>query len=794
MNINGTLADDTLNGTPDADLISGQQGSDLVFGRDGNDLIYGKQGDDKLYGNEGNDTVYGGKGNDTVYGGKGEDQLFADSGDNLLYGNEGNDTLNGGKGNDVLHGGKDNDSLFGNLGNDILYGDKGADTLTGGNGNDTFFIGKNTGGPQLSDADLIVDYTEGEDVIKLKNDVAFDDLKIYVGTGINAGYTIIQDDVTGNYLAVLQGENRLTIADASGVVSVTPKLLTTPTPATTPTPVVTTPTPQVTTPTPATTPTPTTTPTPVVTTPTPVVTTLTPVVTTPTPVVTTPTPVVTTPTPVVTTPTPVVTTPTPAVTTPTPAVTTPTPAVTTPIPAVTTPTPVVTTPTPVVTTPTPVVTTPTPVVTTPTPVTPTPPVIPQLPTPPVPNGFSIKFDYRYDTTGFFNDPSRKAALEAAGKIWQDVIKNDFPNPPIGISGTITHPITGLAQNVIFDSQIDDMVLFVGGQSPVFSSPNANAAGQLVSGLTIRYDSIRQARPLADIFGSISFDSAINWFFDPTPSTVSDIPVTQADFIGVAVHEIGHSLGFYPGTQGTGPNSLNVNGGNPIPFMPGGNPHIDQNFRIDGQSPVMSPSAGGRFPTRADLAILADKGYQIPSLAGYISQEKPPIATQNPNNFSGTDGNDTIDLLGGNDAAFGYEGNDLLFGGDGNDFLDGGVGNDSLIGGVGNDNLLGNEGNDVLFGGDGNDFLQGGVGNDSLIGGAGQDYFVFNTAQDVLIGQDVIYSFSVAENDVIQIQGSGLTASTVLSQVNSTGKITFGSGGQLTVFSDSPLTASNLIVS
>ena len=438
------------------------------------------------------------------------------------------------------------------------------------------------------------------------------------------------------------------------------------------------------------------------------------------------------------------------------------------------------------------VTTPTPVVTTPTPVTPTPPVIPQLPTPPAPNGFNIKFDYRYDTTDFFKDSSRKAALEAAGKIWTDVIKNDFPDPPIGISGTITHPITGQPQNVTFDSQIDDMVLFVGGQSPVFGGPPQAVAGRLVSGQTVRYDGIRQARP-GDIFGSISFESSLNWFFDPTPTTVNDIPATQNDFISVAVHEIGHSLGFYPFTQGTGPNALNVNGGNPIPFMPGGNPHIDQNFRIDGQPAVMSPGAGGRFPTRADLAVLADKGYEIPSLAGYISRERPPIATQNSDSFTGTDGNDTIDLLGGDDVAYGYEGNDLLFGGDGNDFFDGGIGNDSLIGGAGVDNIVGKEGNDVLFGGDGNDFLEGGVGNDSLIGGAGQDYFNFNTTQDVLIGQDVIYSFSVADKDIIQIPGSGLTASTVLSQVNSTGKITFASGGELTVFSDAPLTASNLFL-
>ncbi|PSB09584.1 hypothetical protein C7B69_22260, partial [filamentous cyanobacterium Phorm 46] len=242
---------------------------------------------------------------------------------------------------------------------------------------------------------------------------------------------------------------------------------------------------------------------------------------------------------------------------------------------------------------------------------------------------------------------------------------------------------------------------------------------------------------------------------------------------------------------------------PIPFQqftqPNGDvfvgPHIDQNFTIDGRKPIMGTSSSNlRTPSRADLAVLADIGYQIPSLAGYVSQEKPPIATQNSDSFTGSDGNDTIDLSGGNDSAFGYEGNDVLFGGDGNDFFDGGVGNDSLIGGAGVDNIRGKEGNDVLFGGDGNDFLEGGVGNDSLIGGAGQDLFIFNTAQDVLIGQDVIYSFSVAENDRIQIQGSGLTASTVLSQVNSTGKITFASGGELTVFSDVPLTASNLFVS
>ncbi|GET41562.1 hemolysin-type calcium-binding region [Microseira wollei NIES-4236] len=94
-------------------------------------------------------------------------------------------------------------------------GNLGADTLTGGAGNDAFVMGRRfdtpgfrtTGGPTLTDADWILDFTSGEDVIELIGGLTFEELNIFSGNGAYAGNTIIQDKGTGEYLAILQGVN-----------------------------------------------------------------------------------------------------------------------------------------------------------------------------------------------------------------------------------------------------------------------------------------------------------------------------------------------------------------------------------------------------------------------------------------------------------------------------------------------------------------------------------------------------------------------------------------------------------
>lgn len=165
-----------ITGTVERNILTGSSEADLIFGLDGDD---------------------------TIQGGGGEDNI---------NGNQGADIINGGEGNDILRGGKDNDILSGDLGNDILYGDLGSDTLTGGAGKDRFVMGRRssavtTGGRQIADADIITDFTVGEDVIALGRKNNFEDLSIRQGKDELADSAIIIDLVTGQFLAILTGVN-----------------------------------------------------------------------------------------------------------------------------------------------------------------------------------------------------------------------------------------------------------------------------------------------------------------------------------------------------------------------------------------------------------------------------------------------------------------------------------------------------------------------------------------------------------------------------------------------------------
>ncbi|MCU0565272.1 MAG: pre-peptidase C-terminal domain-containing protein [Oculatellaceae cyanobacterium Prado106] len=242
--------------------------------------------------------------------------------------------------------------------------------------------------------------------------------------------------------------------------------------------------------------------------------------------------------------------------------------------------------------------------------------------------FNIQFDYRFDTQGWFT-PERRATLEAAARIWESIIVNDFPDVPAGTpTPYVLNPETGEYAGVgsIFttDGAIDDLTIFVGsrefgGNTLATGTPSGNFTNEN------RYVG-SQFQPW---IGSVSFDRDTDWFFDPTPTTDNDIPWFQNDFLSTAVHEIAHVLGFNRSANAfrsqvangafVGANAIALNGGNPIPLQSGG-AHILDGYEFGGSGETLmdptSSSGGRQLPTMLDAAILNDLGYQINYSATY----------------------------------------------------------------------------------------------------------------------------------------------------------------------------------
>lgn len=501
----------------------------------------------------------------------------------------------------------------------------------------------------------------------------------------------------------------------------------------------------------------------------------------------------------------------------------------------------------------------------------------------------IEFDYSFDTNEFFKNSNRRAALEKAGEIWSSLINDSFENIPAGVEFTIQNPTTGEAETIILEEEIDDIRIYVGANTSPFagnstgekllhssdhhltgcccchcsateedivnlsqpgilspenlSRDNLGVLAQArVDGTDIVGDNAQ--RRISDNFrdegavtdfepwaGTISFNSQIDWDFSLENPSDSKI-----DFIGVALHEIGHILGvgtapifdvLGAGENFNGFNSLAVNNGNPIPLEEDLG-HVKEGF--NGNTVLLDPTknSGRNLPTNIDLALLADIGYEID---GFTPQgSTPAIATateelifgsiigdridglQGNDQLQGGIGNDTLQGGEGNDILFGENDRDLVFGGNGDDQLQGNAHGDTLQGNAGNDTLFGQEGNDILFGNGNNDELQGGLGDDTLIGGSGNDSLTGGNnelmgkdGRDLFLfeannGQDQIRDFVVDDDKIMVAANLGFANGTeLLNQVTSIGvdpdgrpvsKITFSPENTLTIFHDNPLTADN----
>jgi hypothetical protein len=239
--------------------------------------------------------------------------------------------------------------------------------------------------------------------------------------------------------------------------------------------------------------------------------------------------------------------------------------------------------------------------------------------------FSIKFDYRFDTLAFFT-AERRAALEAAGALWANLIHDDFPTLPKGTGIRLKNP-ENRDEDVWVNSieeDVDDLIVFVGTSEAISGLGRGGPSGTtqtddpvLAAALATRRDG-SNFEPWA---GSISFKASSNFFFDQTPATADDIPDQASDFITTAAHELGHVLGFSSGcaallalTSGStfiGPTAQAVYG-SPVPLVTDLG-HFQEGLKSDGTETLMDPgmAAGTRIaPTRLDRAVFIDIGYDI----------------------------------------------------------------------------------------------------------------------------------------------------------------------------------------
>lgn len=154
-----------------------------------------------------NITRVGNADDNRLVGYSGSDRLKGENGNDQLIGNPGDDLLIGGRGDDRMEGGTGDDLLKGKSGSDVLIGDAGFDRLRGNAKQD--FFGVQVG----KDADLILDFQDGQDRLALSDSLEFDQLTI-VKSG---NQTQIQLSETGELLTSL---NRVapTAIDASDFV------------------------------------------------------------------------------------------------------------------------------------------------------------------------------------------------------------------------------------------------------------------------------------------------------------------------------------------------------------------------------------------------------------------------------------------------------------------------------------------------------------------------------------------------------------------------------------------------
>jgi hypothetical protein len=264
---------------------------------------------------------------------------------------------------------------------------------------------------------------------------------------------------------------------------------------------------------------------------------------------------------------------------------------------------------------------------------------------PVQAAVEVSIDYRFDSSGFFNNLPARLALEKgiqhiASKL-QDQLLAITPGPtPFGFANefdaTFQNPSTG-ASTQVEDLTVpaNTLILFVGARDLPNNTLGQGGPGGFGGSGTADFLQIVRRRgqgvttganavDFAPWGGTLTFDSLTDWSYD---TSSNDPGGTKHSFISVVEHEFGHVLGI--GTapswdnkvlaaEGdlffTGSASVASNGGN-VPLEDDAHwaddvsSFVGPNSQLAVMNATLTQGTRRRF-TELDFAALTDVGWEV----------------------------------------------------------------------------------------------------------------------------------------------------------------------------------------
>jgi hypothetical protein len=243
------------------------------------------------------------------------------------------------------------------------------------------------------------------------------------------------------------------------------------------------------------------------------------------------------------------------------------------------------------------------------------------------------FDYSFDSSGFFNDPQRRAILNLAGQILgshlYDSLTPITPSPGNTWTASIDNPATGVPVGLPnLDIPANTLLIYAAGRDYQGASVGEGGfGGESASGSSSWLDTVAArgqtgalgATPtnFAPWGGALSFDTTTSWSFGDASTPPGP---QQYDFLSVALHELGHVLGIGTALSWQAHvwagafhgQAAEAEFGGPVPVDASAH-HWATGTLDHGVEPDMTPSiqAGQRkLFTPLDWAALQDIGWQL----------------------------------------------------------------------------------------------------------------------------------------------------------------------------------------